>query len=115
MSTTASNITAASFTSTGALTVGGGTAVTKILKGVIAVTVAAGAAAAEEDISVTITGLGVTDVIILTPLNAAMETGVGILAAWCSVAGTMKIRVTNASGTTLTGSTSNWNYALLQS
>jgi hypothetical protein len=39
-----------------------------------------------------------------------METGVGVLAVWVSAADTVKLRVTNASGSTLTGSTANWNY-----
>jgi hypothetical protein len=132
MSTTISRITCAGLTNTGtlvqtgavsfgavtaatSLAVGGGTAITKILKGTVSVTVAAGLAAAEEDISVTIAGLGVTDVIVLTPLNAGMETGVAIVGAWCSVAGTMKIRISNVHTSTLTGSTSLWNYCVIQS
>ena len=126
MSTTVSTITCAGLTATGttsmvtatastSLAVGGGTAITKVIKGTVSVVVAAGAAAAEEDVSVTIANLGVTDVIILTPLNAGMETGVGIIASWCSVAGTMKIRISNHHTSSLTGSTSLWNYCVIQS
>jgi hypothetical protein len=85
------------------------------VKGIIAVTVSALNAAAEEDISVTISGAAAGDVVMMTPLDAAMETGVGVLASWVSATNTVKIRVTNASGSQLTGSTSNWSYLLIQS
>ena len=100
---------------TGSVSIGGGTQITKILKGTVAVTVAADLAAAEEDISVTIAGAAAGDTVIMTPLDAAMETGVGVLAAWVSAANTVKIRVTNASGSTLTGSTANWQYCIIKS
>ncbi len=92
-----------------------GTALTLVAKGTIAVTVAAGLAAAEEDISLTIAAATVGDIVIVTPLNASMEAGVGIVAAWVSVNGTVKVRVSNFAGTTLTGSTANWQYCLIRS
>ena len=121
MSTTVSGITAASFTATGAITgasvkIGtSGTALAKVIKGTISVTIAADATAAEEDISLTVAGLGTTDCIVITPLNASMETGVGIIAAWCSVAGTMKVRISNFHTSSLSGSTALWNYCIIQS
>ena len=110
MSTTVSNVTVA-----GLKVASTGTLLTKILKGTISVTVAAGLAAAEEDVSVTITGAAAGDIVLMTPLNASMETGVGIVAAWVSAADTVKIRISNLSGSTLTGSTAAWSYCIIKS
>jgi hypothetical protein len=102
--------------STGGIEVGSdGTTITKILKGTIAVTISALAAAAEEDISLTIAAATVGDMVLVSPLNASMETGVAVLAAWVSANGTVKVRVGNVSGSSLTGSTANWQYCLIRS
>jgi hypothetical protein len=100
---------------TGSVSIGGGTQISKILKGTVEVTVSALAAAAEEDISVTISGAAAGDIVCVTPLDAAMETGVGLIAAWVSAANTVKIRVSNFSGSSLTGSTANWSYMVVKS
>lgn len=99
------------------LKVGGSSAteVTRIEKGTIAVTLAASLAAAEEDVSLTIANATVGDMVIVTPLNASMETGVCICGAWVSANGTVKVRISNVSGSTLTGSTANWQYCLIRS
>lgn len=106
--------------SSGAITatsiaVGSGTVMTQFKKGIIAVTVAASAAAAEEDIQVTITGAAAGDMIFLTPLDAAMEAGVAIVAVWVSAADTVKIRITNVHTSSLGGTTANWQYMLVKS
>jgi hypothetical protein len=93
----------------------GGTALTLVKKGTIAVTLAATLAAAEEDVSLTIAGATAGDIVIMTPLDAAMETGVAIVGAWVSAANTVKVRITNVNGSTLTGSTANWQYCLIRS
>ena len=85
------------------------------LKGTVSVTVSALAAAAEEDIDVTISGAAVGDVVWVNPTEAAAETGLSISAAWVSAADTVSIRVSNQSGVGLTGSTENWNYVLISS
>ena len=100
---------------TSSLSIGGGTALTKIVKGTVSVTLAATTAAAEEDVSLTVSGATVGDTVILTPPDAAMETGVAVLAAWVSAANTIKVRISNVSGSTLTGSTTNWAYCLIRS
>ena len=92
-----------------------GTALTKWLKGTVAVTLAATAAAAEEDVTVTITGAAAGDMVMVTPLAAAMETGVAIIGAWVSTADTVKIRVSNVHTASLTGSTSNFSYLIIKS
>ena len=102
---------------TSALKLGsGGTALTKWLKGTVAVTLAATAAAAEEDVTVTITGAAAGDIVLVTPLAAAMETGVAIIGAWVSAADTVKIRVSNVNAAAaLSGSTSNFSYLIIKS
>lgn len=92
-----------------------GTQLNLVKKGTVSVVVAALTAAAEADVSVTISGAAAGDIILMTPLDAAMETGLGIAAIWVSAANTVKIRMSNFSGSTLTGSTSNWSYLLIQS
>ena len=101
---------------TGGLTLGsGGSEVSKILKGTVAVTISALNAAAEEDVEVTVTGVAAGDAISVTPLAAAMETGVAIVGAWYSAANKIKIRFSNVHGSTLTGSTSNFTYLIIKS
>lgn len=92
-----------------------GTPLTFIKKGTIAVTLAATAAAAEEDVSLTIADATVGDMVMVTPLNASMETGVAIIGAWVSANGTVKVRISNVNGSGLTGSTQNWQYLLIRS
>lgn len=92
-----------------------GTTLSQITKGAIAVTVSTLAAAGEEDLDITITGAAVGDVIIVNPLEAAAEAGVSVSAVWISAADTLTIRVSNQSGSELTGSTANWNYTLIKS
>lgn len=110
MSTTASNVQVS-----GIKVSSSGTTLTKILKGTVSVTLAATAAAAEEDVSLTISGAAAGDIVIMTPLNASMETGVGIVAAWVSAANTVKVRITNLHTSSLSGSTQNWSYCIIQS
>lgn len=94
---------------------GTGTILTRVVKGTVSVTVAATAAAGEEDVSLTISGAAAGDSVFLTPANAAMETGVSIAAVWVSAANTVKVRISNLSGSGLTGSTSDWTYVLIKS
>lgn len=111
MSTTVSSIQAASIKVSSS-----GTVITKILKGSISVVISALAAAAEEDISLTITGATAGDMIFLSPLNASMETGVAIIAVWVSAADTVKVRISNVNAAAaLTGSTQNWQYCIIRS
>lgn len=93
-----------------------GTVLTKWLKGTVAVTISALAAAAEEDITVTVTGAAAGDMVLVTPLAAAMETGVAVIGTWVSAADTVKIRVSNVNAAAgLTGSTTNFSYLVIKS
>ena len=101
--------------STNGFQVASGTILTGVLKGTVSVTVAAILAAAEADVEVSIANVAVGDSVQVNAPNASMETGLGVLAVWVSEAGKIKIRMTNASGSTLTGSTSDWTYLVLKS
>jgi hypothetical protein len=92
-----------------------GTQLSLIKKGTVSVTVSALAAAAEEDITLSISDAVAGDIVILTPPNAAAETGLAKLLEWVSASGSVKLRVGNVSGSSLTGSTADWNYILIRS
>ena len=93
-----------------------GTQLTLIEKDTVSVTVAALAAAAEADVDVTVTGATpLTDMVSVSPPEAAMEAGLSISAAWVSAADTVTIRMSNQSGSGLTGSTEDWQYILTRS
>jgi hypothetical protein len=94
---------------------GGGTAITKVLKGTVSVTVAALLTGTQADVEVTIAGVGPTDTIVVTPLAAAMEASLGIVGAFYSTANKIKIRTANLGAGTLTGSTTLFNYTITQS
>ena len=87
-----------------------GTAIKQVKAGTISVVLAATAAAAEEDVSLTITGVAAGDLVLLSPLNASMETGVATVACWVSAANTVKLRISNVHTSSLTGSTNDWTY-----
>lgn len=122
MSTTVSSITAAGLTLSSSMTSAGGikvsstgTLITKILKGTVSVTLAATSAAAEADVEVTVTGAAAGDIIVMTPLAAAMETGVALVGAWVSASDKIKVRISNVNGSSLTGSTALWSYLIIKS
>lgn len=112
--TTTGAVTATTVSASTSLTVGSGTAITKILKGTVSVTVAALTAASEADVTVTGTSSVAGDAVIITPPNAAAETGLGVALCWVPASGSITIRMSNFSGSTLTGSTSNWTYTLIR-
>jgi hypothetical protein len=94
---------------------GTGTILTRVVKGTVSVTVAATAAAGEEDVVLTISGAEAGDSISLTPPVAAMETGLSIAGVWVSDDDEVTVRLSNLSGSSLTGSTTNWTYLLIKS
>jgi len=94
---------------------GSSTIITFKERGTISVTITALAAAAEEDLDIAITNVTVGDSVIVTPTEAAMETGVSISGAWVKANGTITIRISNQSGSGLTGSTETWDYLLTRS
>lgn len=104
-----------SISATAGIVAGGGTTITKVLKGVVAVTIPALLTATNADITVTIAGATAGDVIQVTPLAAAMEANVAIVGAFVSTTNSVKIRIANIGAGTLTGSTSNFSYLITQS
>jgi hypothetical protein len=102
-------------TATTSLAVGSGTAITKIIKDTATLTIAAGLAAAEEDVAIVATGAAAGDAVKVTLLNAAAETGVGVLATWVSGADEITVRIGNLSGSTLTGSALAATYLIVKS
>lgn len=98
-------------TASTSLTVGsGGIAIKGIYSGTSSVVIAADAAAAEETLSFNISGIAPGDLVVFSPLNASMETGVGTVATWVSATDTVKLRISNFSGSSLSGSTGAWTY-----
>lgn len=98
------------------LTVGSGTAITKMQRFAPSVTVTTLAAAAEEEYTLTCTGVAAGDSIVANPSAAAAETGLAVVLAWVSAANTVKVRVTNLNASAaLSGSTSAWNILSVRS
>lgn len=92
-----------------------GTQLSLIQKGSVTVVVAALTAGSEADVAVTVAGALAGDSIVINPPNSAMETGLGIAAVWVSASNTVSIRMSNFSGSTLTGSSTSWSYVLIRS
>lgn len=92
-----------------------GTTITKIEKGTVSLTVTTLAAAAEEDLTAAITGVQVGDVILLTPREAAAETGLALLGAWVSDTDEITVRIGNTHTDALTGGANTWDYVLIRS
>ena len=76
------------------------------------ITISALAAGAEEDLTISDSNAEVTDVVCVSLANANMETGLGVIGAWVSAAGTIKIRFSNFSGGALTGGAATVYYSL---
>lgn len=77
------------------------------------VTVSALAAAAEEELTISDSDAEVGDVIVCSPSEALDEAGLCIASARVSAAGTIKVRISNQSGSGLTGSTEDLYYAII--
>lgn len=78
-----------------------------------AVTVSALAAAAEEELTISDSDAEVGDVIVCSPSEAMDEAGLSISSARVSAAGTIKVRISNQSGSGLTGGENNLDYAII--
>lgn len=109
------SIAATTITASTSVAIGtSGTVITRVLKGTVSATVSALAAAAEEDVDVAFANAAAGDVVVVTPLEATAETGL-TWHAWVLSAGNLTLRFGNASGSSLTGSTSNWSVLIYQS
>lgn len=97
-------------------TIGGGTAITKLQKLTVSVIIPTTAASATGDVTATATGVLAGDIILVTPLTAAMEADLAIVGAWVSATDQITIRfLNNDSGAAFTGSTSNFQVLVIRS
>jgi hydrogenase maturation factor len=77
-------------------------------------TITALAAAAEEDVTITDAQVRPGDVVVVTT-TAAPETGLAILQAWCTAAGTISVRISNMNAATaLTAGAVSVRYCVLR-
>lgn len=77
------------------------------------VTVSALAAGAEEELTISDSDAEVGDVVAVSPSEALDEAGLSVSSARVSAAGTIKVRISNQSGGSLTGSTEDLYYSIL--
>lgn len=78
-----------------------------------AVTVSTLAAGAEEELSISDSDAEVGDVIVASPSEAMDEAGLSISSVRVSAAGTIKVRISNQSGSALAGGANNLDYAII--
>lgn len=79
-----------------------------------AATVSALTDAAEENLSISDSDAAVGDIVLASLDDAGMETGLAVIGAWVSAAGTIKVRISNVKGSALTGGSRTVRYALLR-
>lgn len=106
------SVAATTVSASTSLSVGSGGATVKAIKsGVVSLNPGTLAAAAEIDLTASITGLAAGDVVCLMPPNAAAETGLGVALVWVSAADTLSVRCTNLNAVAaLSGGAQNWTY-----
>jgi len=83
--------------------------------GSASITVAALTTGTQADYSITDANCAVGDVIAASPSNAMAEAHLGVVAAWVSAAGTIKVRIANLGAGTLTGGANTVNYTVSRS
>ena len=108
-------VTATTAAATTSLTVGGGTAITKIVKGTIAIDPSSLTTFQVETLTLTITGAAVGDAVILTPAATGFTSGIMLSNPWVSSANAVKVTVLNATGGTLNESSATCDYTLIRS
>ena len=106
------SVAATTLSASTSLSVGASPAVVKkIGSGTISLDAGTLAAGAELDVTGTITGLAAGDIVNVVPPNAAMETGLAVLAVWVSAADTVSVRLHNANAVAaLVGGAQSWTY-----
>jgi len=108
-------VSAATVAATTSATIGGGTAITKIVRGTVAVDPLSLDTVTAADLAVTITGAAVGDAVILNPAAAGLTAGLFATDVWVSATDTVKIRFYNGSGGTINEASALWNYTLIRS
>ncbi len=108
------NLTATTASAT-SLTVGGGTAITKIIKGTIAVDLASVATHTTTEVTLSITGAAVGDIVVMNPVAAGNTAGLIFGGARVASTGVVKLRVHNSSTSTVDEAEQVWDYCLIRS
>ena len=103
------------FSAAASVAVGGGTAITKIVKGTVTVDPADLASVTAADKDITIAGAAVGDMVILHPPATALTAGFLICQAWVSATDTVTVRFYNASGGAINIASGTWAYCLIRS
>ncbi len=108
-------VVATTAAATTSLAVGGGTAITKIIKGTIAVDLASVATRTVTEVTLTITGAAVNDVVIMNPLAAGNTASLIFGGARVSGTNVVKLRIFNNSDDTVNEAEQIWDYCLIRS
>jgi hypothetical protein len=99
----------------GTVTVGAaGTALSKIVKGVVAVDCSSLLTLTYEVLTLTITGATVLDTVIMNPGTAGLNPGIFFVAPYVSAADTVKVTVFNATAGTLDAASLSCPYMLIR-
>lgn len=113
--TGASTLSGAVTASTSIAVGSGGTAMTLIKKGTIAIDPGSIADKASAVSTLTITGAATGDIVILNPGTAGFTAGIALVSPYVSAANTVKVTVANLSGGTLDEASLTCAYILLRS
>ena len=108
-------VTGTTVSASTSLTVGGGTAITKVIKGTIAIDPSSLTTFQVETLTLTITGAVVGDAVVINPASAGFTSGIMLSNPYVSSANAVKVTVLNATGGTLNESTANCTYTLIRS
>ncbi len=100
---------------TGSISVGGGTQITKIVKGTISIDSASMLTLAGNVTSLTITGAAVGDSVVITPGTVGFEAGIIAVGAYVSATNTVKVTMFNTTGGTIDAAALVCEYLLIRS
>lgn len=98
-----------------AMSIGGGTQITKVVKGTISVDAASMLTLAHSILTLTITGAAVGDSVVITPGTAGFESGIICVGAYVSAADTVKVTMFNCSASTVDAAALVCQYLLIRS
>jgi hypothetical protein len=108
-------VVATTVTASTSAAIGGGTALTKVVRGTIAVDPASMLTLTASVKTLTITGAVVGDTVVITPGAAGFTAGILIGAAYVSAADTVKVDLFNATAGTVDNASLTCDYTLIRS
>jgi hypothetical protein len=108
-------VTATTASASTSLTVGGGTAITKIVRGQVTLDPADVAATTVADQNITITGATANDTVIINPPTTAVTAGLLVCQAHVSASNTVTVRLYNTTGSGIDLASGSWTYCLIRS